>query len=174
MCTGRVSTSSTGSAALLSPTSSRQFSSWRAQASGAQKFEIADGLTSTLYAAAFALSERARTGSGCRSTPDVIDELRASFRTLQPELEDYVFTVEVEQRVSQVRARAATKERGGAGERPGSPAHGAACLQARGSPRALAPSAAARLCKRMGSSSTSSPMRPLGPPRRDMRKRRLV
>jgi len=33
--------------------------------------------------------------------PDVLDELRASFRLLQPELDDYVFTVEVEQWVSQ-------------------------------------------------------------------------
>lgn len=33
--------------------------------------------------------------------PDVADELRASFRALQPELDDYVFTVEVEQWVSQ-------------------------------------------------------------------------
>jgi site-specific recombinase XerD len=33
--------------------------------------------------------------------PDVADELRASFRELQPELDDYVFTVEVEQWVSQ-------------------------------------------------------------------------
>jgi integrase/recombinase XerD len=32
---------------------------------------------------------------------DVIDALRASFRMLQPELDDYVFTVEVEQWVSQ-------------------------------------------------------------------------
>ena len=29
--------------------------------------------------------------------PDVVDELRARFRELQPELDDYVFTVEVEQ-----------------------------------------------------------------------------
>ena len=33
--------------------------------------------------------------------PDVVDELRASMRELQPELDDYVFTVEVEQWVSQ-------------------------------------------------------------------------
>jgi integrase len=33
--------------------------------------------------------------------PDVVDELRTSFRTLQPELDDHVFTVEVEQWVSQ-------------------------------------------------------------------------
>jgi integrase/recombinase XerD len=33
--------------------------------------------------------------------PDVIRELRASMRELQPELDDYVFTVEVEQFVSQ-------------------------------------------------------------------------
>ena len=33
--------------------------------------------------------------------PDVLDELRDSFRTLRPELDDYVFTVEVEQWVSQ-------------------------------------------------------------------------
>jgi site-specific recombinase XerD len=33
--------------------------------------------------------------------PDVVDELRASMRELQPELDDYVFTVEVEQFVSQ-------------------------------------------------------------------------
>jgi site-specific recombinase XerD len=33
--------------------------------------------------------------------PDVLDELRESFRALQPELDDYVFTVEVEQWVSQ-------------------------------------------------------------------------
>jgi len=33
--------------------------------------------------------------------PDVIAELRASFRELQPELDDYVFTVTVEQWVSQ-------------------------------------------------------------------------
>jgi integrase/recombinase XerC len=33
--------------------------------------------------------------------PDVIQELRASMRELQPELDDYVFTVEVEQFVSQ-------------------------------------------------------------------------
>jgi site-specific recombinase XerD len=33
--------------------------------------------------------------------PDVVDELRASFRVLQPELDDHVFTVEVEQWVSQ-------------------------------------------------------------------------
>jgi integrase len=33
--------------------------------------------------------------------PDVVDELRASFRELQPELDDYVFTVEVEQWASQ-------------------------------------------------------------------------
>jgi integrase len=33
--------------------------------------------------------------------PDVVDELRASFRELQPELDDYVFTVEVEQWTSQ-------------------------------------------------------------------------
>ena len=33
--------------------------------------------------------------------PDVVDELRASFRELQPELDDHVFTVEVEQWVSQ-------------------------------------------------------------------------
>jgi site-specific recombinase XerD len=32
--------------------------------------------------------------------PDVVKELRASFRTLQPELDDYVFTVEVEQWVT--------------------------------------------------------------------------
>jgi integrase/recombinase XerC len=32
--------------------------------------------------------------------PDVVDELRASFRQLQPELDDHVFTVEVEQWVS--------------------------------------------------------------------------
>ena len=32
--------------------------------------------------------------------PDVVDELRANFRELQPELDDYVFTVEVEQWVS--------------------------------------------------------------------------
>jgi site-specific recombinase XerD len=33
--------------------------------------------------------------------PEVADELRESFRRLQPELDDYVFTVEVEQWVSQ-------------------------------------------------------------------------
>ena len=33
--------------------------------------------------------------------PDVISELRASLRELQPELDDYVFTVEVEQWISQ-------------------------------------------------------------------------
>src|SRR5207247_8950563 len=33
--------------------------------------------------------------------PDVVDELRASMRELQPELDDHVFTVEVEQWVSQ-------------------------------------------------------------------------
>ncbi len=33
--------------------------------------------------------------------PDVLDGLRESFRTLQPELDDHVFTVEVEQWVSQ-------------------------------------------------------------------------
>jgi integrase/recombinase XerC len=33
--------------------------------------------------------------------PDVIDELRASMRELQPELDDFVFTVEVQQFVSQ-------------------------------------------------------------------------
>jgi site-specific recombinase XerD len=33
--------------------------------------------------------------------PDVVEELRASMRELQPELDDYVFTVEVEQFVSQ-------------------------------------------------------------------------
>ena len=33
--------------------------------------------------------------------PDVVDELRASFRKLQPELDDHVFSVEVEQWVSQ-------------------------------------------------------------------------
>jgi integrase/recombinase XerC len=33
--------------------------------------------------------------------PDVIEELRASMRELQPELDDYVFTVEVEHFVSQ-------------------------------------------------------------------------
>ena len=33
--------------------------------------------------------------------PDVADELRASFRELQPELDDHVFTVQVEQWVSQ-------------------------------------------------------------------------
>ena len=33
--------------------------------------------------------------------PDVAEELRASFRELEPELDDYVFTVEVEQWVSQ-------------------------------------------------------------------------
>ena len=33
--------------------------------------------------------------------PDVLDELRAVFETLQPELDDHVFTVEVEQWVSQ-------------------------------------------------------------------------
>jgi site-specific recombinase XerD len=32
--------------------------------------------------------------------PDVVDELRASFRQLQPELDDHVFTVEVEQWIS--------------------------------------------------------------------------
>jgi integrase len=32
--------------------------------------------------------------------PDVVDELRASIRQLQPELDDHVFTVEVEQWVS--------------------------------------------------------------------------
>jgi integrase len=32
--------------------------------------------------------------------PDVIDELRSSFRQLQPELDDHVFTVEVEQWIS--------------------------------------------------------------------------
>ena len=45
--------------------------------------------------------------------PDVVDELRASMRTLQPELDDYVFTVEVEQWVSQyerVRRRKNPKE----------------------------------------------------------------
>ena len=33
--------------------------------------------------------------------PDVVEELRNSFRQLQPELDDYVFTVEVEQWISQ-------------------------------------------------------------------------
>jgi integrase len=33
--------------------------------------------------------------------PDVVDELRASFRALEPDLDDHVFTVEVEQWVSQ-------------------------------------------------------------------------
>jgi integrase/recombinase XerD len=33
--------------------------------------------------------------------PDVVDELRTSFKTLQPELDDHVFVVEVEQWVSQ-------------------------------------------------------------------------
>jgi len=33
--------------------------------------------------------------------PDVVDELRASFRELQPDLDEYLFTVEVEQWVSQ-------------------------------------------------------------------------
>jgi integrase len=33
--------------------------------------------------------------------PDVVEELRASFRKLQPELDDHVFTVEVEQWISQ-------------------------------------------------------------------------
>jgi len=33
--------------------------------------------------------------------PDVVDELRASFRTLQPELDDHIFAVQVEQWVSQ-------------------------------------------------------------------------
>jgi integrase/recombinase XerD len=33
--------------------------------------------------------------------PDVVEELRASFREIQPELDDYVFTVEVEQWASQ-------------------------------------------------------------------------
>jgi hypothetical protein len=45
--------------------------------------------------------------------PDVVDELRASFRELQPELDDYVFTVEVEQWASQynrVRRRKNPKE----------------------------------------------------------------
>jgi site-specific recombinase XerD len=46
--------------------------------------------------------------------PDVVDELRGSFRALQPELDDHVFTVEVEQWVSQherVRRRKDPKER---------------------------------------------------------------
>jgi len=45
--------------------------------------------------------------------PDVVDELRTSFRELQPELDDYVFTVEVEQWASQyerVRRRKNPKE----------------------------------------------------------------
>src|SRR6185437_609728 len=49
---------------------------------------------------------RARTAQGSALTylplaPDVIRELRASMRELQPELDDYVFTVEVEQFISQ-------------------------------------------------------------------------
>jgi integrase/recombinase XerC len=45
--------------------------------------------------------------------PDVVDELRTSFRALQPELDEHVFTVEVEQWVSQyerVRRRKDPKE----------------------------------------------------------------
>jgi integrase/recombinase XerD len=42
--------------------------------------------------------------------PDVVDELRASFRKLQPELDDYVFTVEVEQWVSQYERRRQRKD----------------------------------------------------------------
>jgi integrase/recombinase XerD len=45
--------------------------------------------------------------------PDVVDELRVSMRELQPELDDYVFTVEVEQWISQyerVRRRKSPKE----------------------------------------------------------------
>jgi integrase/recombinase XerD len=45
--------------------------------------------------------------------PDVVGELRASFRRLQPELDDYVFSVEVERWVSQferVRERKSAKK----------------------------------------------------------------
>jgi site-specific recombinase XerD len=42
--------------------------------------------------------------------PDVVEELRSSFRDLQPELDDYVFTVEVEQWVSQYERRRRSKD----------------------------------------------------------------
>ncbi len=47
-------------------------------------------------------SGKAATGNGCRLTPTSLAELRdLCFGALQPELDDHVFTVEVEQWVSQ-------------------------------------------------------------------------
>jgi site-specific recombinase XerD len=42
--------------------------------------------------------------------PDVLDGLRASFRVLQPELDDHVFTVEVEQWISQYERKRERKD----------------------------------------------------------------
>ena len=42
--------------------------------------------------------------------PDVLDELRESFRKLQPELDDHVFTVEVEQWISQYERKRERKD----------------------------------------------------------------
>ena len=56
--------------------------------------------------------------------PDVLDGLREVFRLLQPELDDHVFTVEVEQWVSQFERRRERKDPEGAGQRPIALAHG--------------------------------------------------
>jgi site-specific recombinase XerC len=60
--------------------------------------------------------------------PDVVDELRASFRELQPELDDYVFTVEIEQWASQYERVRRRKGSEGTCERAGSLAAGPPCL----------------------------------------------
>ena len=61
---------------------------------------LSGGPTSTWSAAGYASSGRG-TLACCRSRPDVVDGAPRELPALQPELDDHVFTVEVEQWVSQ-------------------------------------------------------------------------
>jgi site-specific recombinase XerC len=79
--------------------------------------------------------------------PDVLAGLRASFRLLQPELDDYLFTVEVEQWISQYERKRERKDPKVPASEQSLLAHGSACMQARGHPRTLAASTASRLRK---------------------------
>ena len=93
------STSSPGFALQLSPTSGRRFFSWREQACAGPKSSAVGGPTST-WLGRTRVHRKGQHWHWLPLDPDVVDELRASFRQLQPELDDHVFTVEVEQWVS--------------------------------------------------------------------------
>ena len=78
--------------------------------------------------------------------PDVVADLRVSFRDLPPELDDHVFAVEVAQWGVAVRASAPPEGSKTAGERADAVAHGRAGLPAG---RRTAASAASRIANRL-------------------------